>query len=214
MHIPDGFLSPPTWISAWAIALGGIGGCVRLAARSLRDKTVPLMGVTAAFIFAAQMINFPVPGGTSGHLLGGALAAVLLGPFAGPVVLTCVLVGQCLVFSDGGLTALGANVVNMALLGSGGGYFVYWIVARAVGGRQGIIAGAAAAGWFSVVAAASLCAAELAFSGTSPLAVVLPAMALVHAFIGVGEAVVTALIVGFVLKIRPDLVYAAEEDRP
>ena len=145
----------------------------------MKDRMVPLMGVLSAFIFAAQMINFPVMGGTSGHLLGGVLAAVLLGPWAGAVVIASVLIFQCLVFQDGGLTALGANILNMALAGTLGGYFIYRVIAKLLGGRRGIVTGAVAAAWLSVVAAASLCALELALSGTSPLGLVLPAMAAV-----------------------------------
>jgi cobalt/nickel transport system permease protein len=209
MHIPDGFLSTTTWISAWSVSAGGLGCCVRQAGRAMKDRMVPLMGVLSAFIFAAQMINFPVMGGTSGHLLGGVLAAVLLGPWAAAVVIACVLIFQCLVFQDGGLTALGANILNMALVGTLGGYFIYRVMTRLLGGRKGIVTGAVAAAWFSVVAAASLCAVELALSGTSPLGLVFPAMAAVHAVIGIGEGMITGLIVGFILKTRPDLIYDA-----
>ena len=207
MHIPDGFLSTTTWVSTWAVSAGGLGCCLRAAGRAMQDRMVPLMGVLSAFIFAAQMINFPVMGGTSGHLLGGVLAAVLLGPWAGCVVIACVLIFQCLVFQDGGLTALGANIFNMALVGTIGGYFIYRLVAKLSGGRKGIVTGAVAAAWFSVVTAASLCAMELALSGTSPMGLVLPAMAVVHAAVGIGEALITGLIVGFILQTRPDLIY-------
>lgn len=173
----------------------------------MQDRMVPLMGVLSAFVFAAQMINFPVMGGTSGHLLGGVLAAALLGPWAGATVIACVLIFQCLVFQDGGLTALGANIFNMALMGTVGGYFLYRLVTKLWGGPKGVAIGAAAAAWFSVVAAASLCALELALSGTSPLGLVLPAMIVVHAVIGIGEGVITGLIVGFIVKTRPDLIY-------
>lgn len=207
MHLPDGFLSTTTWVSAWAVSAGGLGFCLRKAGRAMQDRMVPLMGVLSAFVFAAQMINFPVMGGTSGHLLGGVLAAVLLGPWAGASVIACVLIFQCLVFQDGGLTALGANILNMALAGTVGGYFIYRSVAKLRVGRKGIVTGAAAAAWFSVVIAASLCALELALSGTSPLGLVLPAMAAVHAVIGIGEAMITGLIVAFILRTRPDLIY-------
>jgi cobalt/nickel transport system permease protein len=210
MHLPDGYLSTTTWVSAWTISAGGLGYCLRRAGRAMQDRMVPLMGVLSAFVFAAQMINFPVMGGTSGHLLGGVLVAVLLGPWAGASVIACVLIFQCLVFQDGGLTALGANIVNMALAGTVGGFFLYRLVAKLWGGQKGIVTGAAAAAWFSVVAAASLCAMELALSGTSPLGLVLPAMVAVHAVIGIGEAMITGLIVGFILKTRPDLIYEGE----
>lgn len=210
MHIPDGFLSPGVWGTAWVFSAGGIGFCIKKTKQILKDKMVPLMGVMSAFIFAAQMLNFPVLGGTSGHLLGGVLAAVLLGPYAAAVVITVVLITQCLIFQDGGLTALGANILNMSFLGTMGGYFIYNILRRTLGGVKGIIAGTAVAAWSSVVIAASACAVELAISGTTPLSVALPAMAVVHMFIGIGEAIITCLVVAFVFKVRPDLIYKIE----
>lgn len=206
MHIPDGFLATNTWVSTWIISAGGLSLCLKKTRQVLVDKMVPLMGVMGAFIFAAQMLNFPVVGGTSGHLLGGVLAAVLLGPYAGAVVIACVLIAQCLLFQDGGLTSLGANIFNMAFLGTIGGYIVYRNVYLFTG-RGNIIIAAALAAWFSVILAAGGCAIELAFSGTSPLNVALPAMAGIHALIGIGEAIITGLVLGFVLKVRPDLIY-------
>jgi len=207
MHIPDGFLAANTWVPAWIISIGGIGYCIRKVGQLLKDRVIPLMGVMSAFIFAAQMLNFPVAGGTSGHLLGGVLAVVLVGPYAGAVVIAIVLIVQCLVFQDGGLTALGANIFNMSIVGSMGGYLIYNLVRKAIGSDRGIIIGAAIAAWLSVIAASSACAVELAMSGTSPLKVALPAMALVHMLIGAGEAAITYLVVAFVLKVRPDLIY-------
>jgi len=168
---------------------------------------VPLMGIMSAFIFAAQMINFPVIGGTSVHLFGGVLAAVLLGPYAGAVILTCVLIFQCLIFQDGGLLALGANILNMAVVGTLVGYAVFYLMTKVLRDKKGLIIGAAVASWFSVVIAASLCALELAMSGLSPLRIVLPAMAGIHAVIGIGEAIITAAVLGFISKVRPDLIY-------
>ncbi|MBL7197390.1 MAG: energy-coupling factor ABC transporter permease [Candidatus Omnitrophica bacterium] len=211
MHIPDGFLAVNTWVPAWLISIGGIGYCLKKTAQLLKDKMVPLMGVMAAFIFAAQMLNFPVMGGTSGHLLGGVLAVVLLGPYAGAIVIAVVLTAQCLIFQDGGLTALGANIFNMSFLGAIGGYFIYNIIRRIIKNNRGIIIGAGIAAWASVVVASSACAVELAISGTSPLRAALPAMAGVHALIGIGEAIITCLIIGFVLKVRPDLIYRKGE---
>ena len=210
MHIPDGFLAANTWVPAWLISIGGLGYCLRRTAQVLKDRMIPLMGVMAAFIFAAQMLNFPVMGGTSGHLLGGVLAAVLLGPCAGAIVIALVLVVQCLIFQDGGLTALGANILNMSFVGAIGGYFVYNIIRKSIGGNKGIIVGAAIAAWLSVVVASSVCAIELSISGTSPLRIALPAMAGVHTLIGIGEAIITYLVVSFVLKVRPDLIYNKE----
>jgi len=211
MHIPDGFLSANTWVPAWLISVGGISYCLKRTAQLLKDKMVPLMGVMSAFIFAAQMLNFPVMGGTSGHLLGGVLAAVLLGPYAGAIVIAVVLTAQCLIFQDGGLTALGANIFNMSFLGAMGGYLIYNIIRKIIGDNKGIIIGAGIAAWASVVIASSACAVELAISGTSPLKIALPAMAGVHALIGIGEAIITCLVISFVLKVRPDLIYIKGE---
>ena len=204
MHIPDGFLSAPVWAPLWVAAFAGLAGCVKAVERSLSDRAVPLMGVMAAFIFAAQMLNFPVPGGTSGHLLGGVLAAVLLGPWAGALVIAIVLAVQCLLFQDGGLTALGANIVNMSFFGSVCGYGIYIAVKHATGGKMR--AAVAVASWCSVMLASAACAIELALSGTVPLRTALPAMATVHALIGGGEAVITCLVISCVMKARPDLV--------
>lgn len=207
MHIPDGFLAANTWVPAWIISIGGLGYCIKRAQAALKEKLIPLMGVVAAFIFAAQMLNFPVAGGTSGHLLGGVLAAVLLGPYAGAIVIAIVLIIQCLIFQDGGITALGANIFNMSIIGAAGGYYIYDIIRRKSEDKKGIIIGTAIAAWLSVVIASSFCALELAFSGTSPLSVALSAMVLVHMLIGIGEALISCLVVSFVLKARPDLIY-------
>jgi cobalt/nickel transport system permease protein len=207
MHIPDGFLAANTWIPTWILSIGGIGYCLRKIRQLLKEKIVPFMGVMSAFIFAAQMLNFPIAGGTSGHLLGGVLAAVLVGPFAGAIVIAIVLIVQCLIFQDGGLTTLGANIFNMAIIGSIGGYLVYNFVRKIIRADKGIIAGAALASWLSVVIASAACAVELAISGTVPLKTVLLAMIGVHMLIGIGEAVITCLVVSVVLKARPDLIY-------
>ena len=207
MHIPDGFLTVNVWLPTWVASIGGLGFCLKKVSNVLKDKMIPLMGVMAAFIFAAQMLNFPVMGGTSGHLLGGVLAAVLLGPYAGAIVIAVVLVVQCLIFQDGGLTTLGANIFNMSFVGAMGGYVIYNIIRNMIKGDKGIILGSGIVAWLSVVVASSFCAFELAISGTSPLNVALPAMIGVHAVIGVGEAIITCLVVGFVLKVRPDLIY-------
>ncbi|MDP2942759.1 MAG: energy-coupling factor ABC transporter permease [Candidatus Omnitrophota bacterium] len=207
MHIPDGFLAVNTWAPTWLISIGGLGYCVKKASRILRERAIPLMGVMAAFIFVAQMLNFPVMGGTSGHLIGSVLAAVLLGPYAAAVVIAVVLIAQCLIFQDGGLTSLGANILNMSLMGSLGGYLIYNIIRRFVSGFKGMIAGAAVASWASVVIAACACAVELAISGTTPLSVAFPAMAFVHAVIGIAEALITCMILAFIFKVRPDLIY-------
>ena len=158
MHIPDGFLNIPTAATAYVISAGGVSYAVREAGRRLGEKQIPLMGVLAAFIFAAQMLNFPIVGGTSGHLVGAALAAILLGPWAGLLIMSCVLIVQCLVFQDGGLVALGANVFNMGLVGCFLGYYVYRGVFRLTGGdRRGTLVGGFVAAWGAVFVASIAC---------------------------------------------------------
>lgn len=206
MHIPDGFLTVNTWAPAWLISAAGLGYCFRKAGEALKEKTVPLMGVMSAFIFAAQMLNFPVVGGTSGHLLGGVLASVLLGPYIGAITIACVLITQCLIFQDGGVTSLGANILNMSFIGAMAGYFVYALIRKVLAGDKGIILGAFFAGWLSVILASAGCAIELSLSGTSPFNIVFPAMIGIHALIGIGEAVITVFVLGFIIKVRPDLI--------
>ncbi len=206
MHIPDGFINTGTAAATWLASAGGVGYAVRRINRELNEKQVPLMGVTAAFIFAAQMMNFPVAGGTSGHLLGGALAAILLGPWAGMLVLTSVLAVQALLFQDGGLIALGANVFNMAIVGVLVGWAVYTTLQRLLGGKPwATMVGGFAAAWLSVVIASLAAAAELALSGVSPWQVAFPAMAGVHMLIGIGEGLITVGVLAFLQVARPDL---------
>lgn len=165
-----------------------------------------MMGVMAAFIFAAQMLNFPIAGGTSGHVLGAALAAILLGPWAGVLIMACVLIVQCLIFQDGGLTALGANILNMGVIGCFIGYYLYRGITSIWGEqRQGKLVGAFVGAWSSVVIAAAACALELSVSGTIPLAAALPAMAGIHALIGIGEGLVTVAVMSLVMATRADL---------
>ncbi len=164
MHIPDAFLDAKTSIAAGALSLAAVGLALREAGKRLPRRRVPLMGLSAAVIFASQMLNFPVAGGTSGHLLGAVLAAVLLGPAAAVIVMTCVLMVQCLLFSDGGITALGANVFNMAVTAPLSGYAVYVLLRKVLRGDRGRIAAAAFAAWCSTVIAAICCAGELAIS--------------------------------------------------
>ncbi|HSJ54949.1 MAG TPA: energy-coupling factor ABC transporter permease, partial [Anaerolineae bacterium] len=175
--------------------------------KELTERQVPLMGVTAAFIFAAQMLNFTVAGGTSGHLLGGALAAILLGPWAGMLVLTSVLAVQALLFQDGGLLALGANILNMAIVGVLVGWLAYSAVRRLLGDRPvASLAGGFVAAWLSVLVASLLAAAELAVSGMSPWGLVVPAMGSVHMLIGLGEGLITVGVLAFLRAARPDLI--------
>lgn len=212
MHLPDGFLTPQIWIPAWLASLGGLSYCFRKTALVLKDRMIPLMGVMSAFIFAAQMINFPVAGGTSGHLSGGVLAAVLLGPYAAAVVISVVLMVQCLIFQDGGLTALGANIFNMSFAGAMGGYVIYVFIRHFIKDNKGILVATVIASWMSVVLASLFCAVELACSGLLPLKAALTAMLLAHMLIGIGEAVLTCLVVSFVLKVRPDLIYESAKN--
>lgn len=209
MHIPDGFLNLPVIAVTWVIAIGLITLALSRAQAEYQERAVPLMGVCAAFIFAAQMINFPIPGGTSGHLLGGTLAGALLGPWAGSLVMAVVFIVQGVVFQDGGLTVLGANIFNMGLIGTFGGYYLYRTIRFAIGRDklQGMAIAAAVAAWTSVVFAAVVCAIELALSGTVTLTVALTAMASWHVVIGIGEALITVAALSFIWRTRPDLFY-------
>jgi cobalt/nickel transport system permease protein len=210
MHIPDGFLDAEVAAAAAVAAAGAVAYGLRRADRTLDERAVPLLGVTGAFVFAAQMLNFPVAGGTSGHFLGAALAAVLLGPWVACLVLAVVLGLQAFVFADGGITALGANVLNMGVIGGLGAGLVIAAGRRVLPATHAAFTGLVGiAAWLAVMAGAAATALELAASGTVPLGTVMPAMLGVHALIGVGEAVVTAAAVSAVLASRPDLVAMA-----
>ncbi len=204
LHIPDGFLSAPVSALWWLLTIAALGLAIRRVG-SLNERQVPLMGVMAAFIFAAQMLNFPVLGGTSGHLLGGALAAMLLGPWAGMLVMVSVVALQALLFQDGGLLALGANSFNMgvatALVGNWAGTGLLRLLRSRV---WAVMAAGFVAAWLSVMVAALLTSLQLALSGLSA-AVVFPAMLFVHSFIGIGEGLITVAALSFVLTTRPDL---------
>jgi cobalt/nickel transport system permease protein len=215
MHVPDGFLSPPVSIFTWIVAIALVAVSLNRVKTEYKDRTVPLMGVCAAFIFAAQMINFPIPGGTSGHLLGGTLAGVLLGPWAGSLVMTVVFIVQGVLFQDGGLTVLGANIFNMGLIGTFGGYYFYKVIRSAAGFNswRGMAIATGVAAWTSVVVASLICAIELALSGTVPLPVAVAAMLTWHIFIGIGEALITLLAISYIWRTRPDLVYDPPRQR-
>lgn len=217
MHIPDGFVDAQTSAGAVAVAVTGLGVCVRRTASSLQERDVPLAGLTAAFIFAVQMLNFPVAAGTSGHLLGGVLAAVLVGPYLGALCVSVVLLVQALLFADGGLTALGLNVVNMALLTTFGGYAAFLLLRRVLPRtRVSVVAASGVAAGLGVVLAALGFTLEYALggSGGAPVSTVAGAMVGVHLLIGVGEGVITALVVSAVLAARPDLVHGATHLAP
>lgn len=203
LHIPDGFLSIAVSIVCWVITAVTISLAVSRSNKALGERHIPLMGVMAAFIFAAQMINFPVAGGTSGHLLGGALAAITLGPWAGMLVMTAVIAVQALLFQDGGLLVMGANILNMGLITVAIGYGLYRGVSMTNRTLKLTVAGIAA--WLSVMAGALFTSLQLWLSGTSPLQIVIPAMLAVHALIGVGEALITVAALTFILQTRPDL---------
>jgi cobalt/nickel transport system permease protein len=205
MHIPDGFLDAKTAVASAVLSAAGVGVALRQARKTLPARRVPLLGLAAAFVFAAQMLNFPVAGGTSGHLIGATLVAVLLGPSAAAIALAAVLVVQCFLFNDGGLTALGANIFNMAIVATLVGYGVYRLVRRFVPGQRGLILAAAFASWCSTVVAAISCAGQLAISGTMPWSVSFPAMVGVHMLIGIGEGLITALVILAIARLRADL---------
>ena len=206
MHIPDGFLSVPVAILFWFVTVIVVGYALKRAGADLGERQVPMMGVLAAAIFAGQMLNFAVAGGTSGHLIGAALATILLGPWASILVLTCVVAIQALIFQDGGLLVLGANIFNMGIIGVTVSYMAYRSVQKLAGGRTwGIFTGGFAAAWLSVEVAALATALELALSGTSPANIAIPAMGGIHALIGIGEGLITAGALAFLYASRRDL---------
>jgi cobalt/nickel transport system permease protein len=214
MHIPDGFLDAKVIAATAALAVTGVGAAWRQTKKQLSQRQIPLLGLAAAFVFAAQMLNFPVAGGTSGHLLGAVLVSVLLGPSAAIIVMTAVLVVQCFLFADGGVLALGANVFNMAIIGVLVGNAVYRVVMRILGGERSRIAAVVVASWASVMTAALCCAGELAWSGTAPWQTTFPAMAGIHALIGVGEALIACLVIAAIRKTRPELLPDASGPLP
>lgn len=212
MHVPDGFLDAPTSVATGVVAVAAVGVALRKARTELDDRTAPMAGLVAAFVFAAQMINFPVGAGTSGHLLGGALAAVLVGPWTAVLCISVVLIVQALFMADGGITALGTNITLMAVVGVAVGWLVFVALRAVLPKRLGSVAPAAAIGaLLSVPAAAAVFTLLFAIGGQAPVETgkVLTAMVGWHVVIGIGEAVVTALVVGAVVAARPDLVYGA-----
>jgi cobalt/nickel transport system permease protein len=204
MHIPDGLLSIYVSLALWGISILVIGYALKRLGKELGERQIPLVGIMAAFIFAVQMINFPVAGGTSGHLLGGTLAAITLGPWGGMLAMASVIIVQGLLFQDGGLLVMGGNILNMGLLTVVVGYGIY----RSTAGRsRGIrLAAAGIAAWLSVMTGALATSLELWLSGTARLDIVLPAMLGVHALIGLGEALITSAALAFILRTRPDVI--------
>ena len=203
LHIPDGFLNIVVSLIFWLVTIIMVGLAISKTNKTLGEKQIPLMGVMAAFIFAAQMLNFPVAGGTSGHFLGGALAAIVLGPWAGILVMTSVVGVQALLFQDGGLLVMGANIFNMGILTAAIGFGLYRMVIDRNKGTRLAVAGIGS--WIATMAAALITALQLWVSGTSQLEIVIPAMLGVHIFIGLGEALITVAALAFIEQTRPDL---------
>ena len=212
MHVPDGFLDAPTSIATGVVAAAGVAVALRGARRELDDRTAPMAGLVAAFVFAAQMLNFPVGAGTSGHLLGGALAAVLVGPFTAALCLAVVLLVQGLLFADGGVTALGTNITLFSVVAVGVGWVVFLLCRRLLPKKLPLVpVSAGVSALVSVPVTALAFVGLFAVGGQAPvsLAAVTTAMLGWHAVIGVGEALITALVVSSVVATRPDLVHGA-----
>ncbi|MFD8209206.1 energy-coupling factor ABC transporter permease [Streptomyces sp. NPDC059695] len=212
MHVPDGFINAPVSAAAGVVAAGAVAAGLRGARRELDERTAPLAGLVAAFIFAVQMLNFPVAAGTSGHLLGGALAAILVGPWTGVLCIAVVLLMQGILFADGGLTALGVNITVMGVVTVVVAYALFrGLVLVLPRTRRSVTVASFAAALVSVPAAAAVFTLVYAIGGTTdvPVPKVLTAMVGVHVLIGIGEAVITMLTVGAVIAVRPDLVYGA-----
>jgi cobalt/nickel transport system permease protein len=214
MHIADGLLSPEVCVVTGAASAVAVGFSLYKLRDSLADRVVPLTGMVSALVFAGQMVNFPIGVPVSGHLLGGVLAAVVVGPWAGCIALTLVLLVQCFLFADGGVTTLGANVLHMAVIGSMGGYAVYSAVRRLLGGgRRATVIGTVVASWLSVMAAAALFCVEFGISWAGSdynMSRIFTLMVAFHSAIGVGEALITGAVVSFVLGRRPDLLYVPQ----
>jgi cobalt/nickel transport system permease protein len=212
MHIPDGFINGATSAGAAVVAVGGLGAALRAGGRTLKEKQIPMAGLSAAFIFALQMLNFPVAAGTSGHLLGGALAAILLGPTLGITAVAVVVIIQALIFADGGIVALGLNVINMAVITALVAWVIFKSAMKVLPKRTPSVLGATmVAAWASVVASSLGFVLQYAIGGNGgvDIGTVFGAMVGVHAIIGIGEGIITATIVGAVLAVRPDLVAGA-----
>lgn len=212
MHLPDGFLDTRTALLSTGVAVAGVSIALRQVRLTMQPRRVPMLGLAAAFVFAAQMLNFPVAGGTSGHLVGGVLTAVLLGPSAAVIVLACVLIVQCLMFADGGLFALGANMFNMGVVSVCAGYAAFDVAKRMTRSEAmwATVFAAGFGGWFGTVAASITCAGMLALSGMAPWGLAFPAMANIHMVIGIGEGLITGLVTYAVLRSRPELVGGAQ----
>ncbi|MFA5867051.1 MAG: energy-coupling factor ABC transporter permease [Actinomycetota bacterium] len=209
MHLPDGVLDTKIWATLDAVSAGTVAYAIRQTTKHSEEKMIPMMGVMAAFIFAAQLMNVPTPGGPPVHLVGAVLAAVLLGPWPATVVMAAVLAVQSFLMQDGGLLALGANIFNIGVIGTLGGYLIFLAVRKIFKGDRGIIAGTFAAAWLSTIVSTGAVALQMIVSGASPAELVLPVLGGLNLIVGAIEGLITATIIGFVLKVRRDMVYGA-----
>jgi cobalt/nickel transport system permease protein len=215
MHIPDGFLSILVSLVFWLISILAIGLALKFINKDLGEKKIPLMGILAAAIFAGQMLNFSVTGGTSGHLLGAALATIVVGPWAAVIVMTAVVSTQAIIFQDGGILALGANLFNMAVLGVAVSHGFYQLIQRLARAKSwSVFVGSVVAAWASIFVASLSAALMLALSGTSPANIAVPAMAAIHAIIGIGEALITFGAISFLYAARKDLFSPHAQAKP
>ena len=211
MHIPDGLINFVTAAVTWVVAIGAIAYALKRSRDKLDDRSIPIVGLTAAFVFAAQMVTIPVAGGTSAHLLGGAMAGIMLGPWVGTLVVSVVYMVQAIGFADGGITALGANILAMGVLAAVGGYYLFRaITAFLPRTRWAYLGAVAVTSWVTIVAAAALVAVFIVFGGPLPLAA-FPIMIGVHMLVGILEAIISTIVVAAVLATRPDLL--ANRDR-
>jgi cobalt/nickel transport system permease protein len=197
-------LDTKVWGTLGVVSVGVVGFSIKRVSKRATEKHIPMMGVLSAFIFASQMLNFPIAGGTSGHFMGSLLVAILLGPASCILIMTTILIVQSFIFQDGGVLALGANIFNMGVVGGVLGYYIWHSINKIIG-RKGKFISIFIAGWLSIVLAGSACAIELGLSGIVPLMLVLPTMVGVHALIGIGEGAITVVVISFIFKLRPDL---------
>lgn len=204
MHIPDGFLDVKTTISFWGISAVFLSYSIKKLRDNLNEKIIPLMGVLGAFVFASQMLNFPILNGTSGHFVGGVLLGIVLGPFAGLITMSSILLIQSLLFADGGIISLGANIFNMGVVGPFLGFYLYKNFLKFF--KNNFIISSFLSSFLSVVIGAAFCSIQLGISNTIPISLGLPTMVGIHALIGIGEGVITSLILSFLYKIRKDLI--------
>ncbi|MBY9010113.1 MAG: energy-coupling factor ABC transporter permease [Candidatus Lokiarchaeota archaeon] len=214
MHIPDGLLDPITTIVLWIVSITfmilGYFRIGNLFEKEDSEKLIPYIGVLAAIIFAFQFVNYPVPGGTSGHLVGGTLVAIILGPWASVIVLFLILVIQSL-FGDGGITALGANTFNMGIIAGIVGFYLVVLFVRLLNYTSlkkelKVTIATAIGSYIAIVLASFICGIEIAISGTIPIEIAVPAMVFWHILIGIGEGIISSLIVFYIYKTKPDFI--------